>query len=253
MLFGFWNRWRRRRLLAQTRSEQFERWSEQHVRPWHRLSPSQQLHLQQTAWILFHERRFEATRGLELTDEMKWIVVSNAALMLLGVSDYYFEGVVTILIQPESFVLPQRDRWTVTHVASAGAAWQHGPLVFSWSDCQTGSPLRRHGRNVIIHEFAHHLDGLDGEMGGSIHWPTTEMTEQWDTLLANELATMQAKLNAGHRTFLDPYAATNPAEFFAVASEYFFEEPAGLWTHHREVFEMLTKFYHLDPIPDRSP
>lgn len=246
MPFGIWKRWRRRRLIARVRPEKFDRWSEQHVRPWRRLSFPQQQTLQQIAWVLFHERRFEAIRGFELTDEMKWVVASNAALMLLGVADYYFDGVVTILIQPETILLPQRDRWTVTHVASSGAAWQHGPIMFAWSDCQTGSPLRRHGRNVIIHEFAHHLDGLDGEMGGSIHWPTTELSEQWDELLANELAILKANLNAGQRPFLDPYAATSPAEFFAVVSEYFFEEPEGLFTHHRKVFEMLTNFYHLD-------
>lgn len=247
MLFGFWKRWRRRRLLAQVRPDRFDRWSAAHVRPWPRLRAAQQERLQQIAWILFHERRFEATRGLELTDEMKWVIAGNAALMLLGVSDYYFDGVPTILIQPETFVLPQKDRWTVKQVASAGAAWQHGPLVFSWADCQTGSPLRRHGRNVIIHEFAHHLDGLDGEMGGLIHWPTADLADRWHELLTKELADLQTQIRSGQRTFLDPYAATNPAEFFAVVSEYFFEDPSGLGVHHPELFEMLTKFYHLEP------
>lgn len=249
MLFRIWKQWRRGRLLARARPEQFDLWSEMHVRPWTRLSAEQQERLQRTAWVLFHERRFEAIRGFELTDEMKWVVCSNAALMLLGVTDYYFDGVVSILIQPEAFLLPQRDRWIVKHVSSAGAAWQHGPIVFSWSDCQTGSPLRRHGRNVIIHEFAHHLDGLDGEMGGSIHWPTAELSEQWDELLARELTGLQTKLNAGQRPFLDPYAATSSAEFFAVVSEYFFEDPVGLQNHHPKLFELLTMFYHFDPRP----
>jgi MtfA peptidase len=248
MPFGFWKRWKRRRILAKTRPAQVERWTQQHVRCWGRLDSSQQKRLQNAAWVIFHERRFEASRGFQLTDEMKWVVASNAALMLLGVDDYYFDGIPTILIQPETFFVPQKERWTVKHVASSGAAWQHGPIVLAWSDCQTGSPLRRSGRNVIIHEFAHHLDGLDGEMGGSIHWSTTELAERWDQLIATELDVMQSQIRLGQPVFLDPYAATNPAEFFAVASEYFFEEPRRFQTHHPALFEMLTQFYHYDPL-----
>ncbi|MBL8889090.1 MAG: zinc-dependent peptidase [Planctomycetaceae bacterium] len=248
MPFAFWKRWKRRRWSAKTRPPEFERWSNQHVRCWGRLAPDQQQRLQEIAWIMFHERHFETVRGFSVTDEMKWVVVSNAALMLLGVTDYYFDGVQTILIQPEPFILPQKDRWTIHHVASSGAAWQDGPIVLAWSDCQTGSQLRRHGRNVIIHEFAHHLDGLDGEMGGAIHWESSSEAERWDQLLAEELESLQRSLELGHRTLLDPYAATNSAEFFAVACEYFFEEPSAMREHHQELYEMLAKFYHFDPL-----
>lgn len=247
MPFRFWTRWRRQRLAARPLPAAALEWSAQHLRRWSEFSPALQQQLQATAWILFQERRFEATQGWALTDEMKWAVAINAALMLLGVRDYYFDGVQTILLQPRSFVLPQTSRWLVSHESSAGAAWQYGPIVLSWADCHIDSPLRRGGRNVIIHEFAHHLDGLDGEMGGSIQLPTRASIERWDEVLATEFARLQVALDHGQRTFLDPYAATHPAEFFAVASEYFFERPAGMLEHHPDVFELLSEFYNFNP------
>jgi Mlc titration factor MtfA (ptsG expression regulator) len=203
--------------------------------------------LQRKAWILFQERRFEASQGLVLTPEMQWTIAANAALMLLGVEDYYFDGVKTILLQPEAFAVPHRDKYVVSQVASAGAAWQFGPIVLSWADCQTGSPLRRRGRNVIIHEFAHHLDGLDGEMGGSVQMPTRELADQWDHVVADQLATLRQTIQMGQSTFLDPYAATSKAEFFAVTSEHFFEDPPGLYSYHPELFALLVHFYQTDP------
>jgi len=246
MPFRFWTRWRRQRLAARPLPPAAHEWSAQHLRRWSEFSPALQQQLQATAWILFQERRFEATQGWALSDEMKWAVAINAALMLLGVRDYYFDGVPTILLQPRSFVLPQTSRWLVSHDTSAGAAWQYGPIVLSWADCHIDSPLRRGGRNVIVHEFAHHLDGLDGEMGGSIQLPTRESIERWDEVLATEFARLQVALDHGQRTFLDPYAA-HPAEFFAVASEYFFERPSGMQEYYPEVFELLVQFYNFNP------
>ncbi len=247
MLFGFWKRRRRKRLLATPIPESLLLHLPTSVRRWREIHPQRREKLQQIAWILFHELRFEGSRGFEVTDEMKWTVTTNVALMLLGVQDYYFEGVRTVLIQPEPFELPQRGRWIVSQVSSAGAAWQFGPIVLSWADCQVNSHLRRNGRNVIVHEFAHHLDGIDGEMGGSIQLPTRELADQWNVRVAQEMEQLQRAINAGTRTFLDHYAATNPAEFFAVASEYFFERPVEMQVAHPDIYSLLTQFYHTDP------
>jgi len=247
VVFGFWRRWRRRRWLAQAPSPAEQEIVAGQVRFWRRLSPERQQRLLQTAQVLVNERHFEGSRGLQLTAEMKWTVAANAAVMLLGVDDYYFDRVTTILLQPDTFNLPQQGRWIVENVPSAGAAWQFGPIVLSWPDCQLGSYLRRGGRNVIIHEFAHHLDGIDGQMGGSIQMPTPALAEQWDEAAQRELAAMQEALQQGQRTFLDPYAASEPAEYFAVASEFFFERPAAMKKALPEIYHLLSLFYQTDP------
>ena len=247
MVWNIWKRWRRSRLTKQTIDSNYWIWAERHLARWPLWRDDIRQRLVNKAWILWNERHFETSKGLDLSDEMKWAIATNAAMMLMGVEDYFFDGVKTILLHPETFLLPQQNAWVVSHVPAAGAAWQYGPVVLSWADCLPDSPLKRQGRNVIVHEFAHHLDGIDGEMGGSITMPTVALAEQWIATAARERQTLEQATRLGHRTLLDSYAATNSAEFFAVTSEYFFERPDDLANQHAEIFSLLQKYYQTDP------
>ncbi len=192
--------------------------------------------------VLLAERTWEGCDGLSVVAEMRVAIAAQAALMLLGTRDYYFDTVSSILIFPD--VIERYDDGVVTHVV--GEAWDEGNVVLSWPEVQQ---LRggRDGTNVVIHEFAHHLDGLDGEMGGSIHFPDPNDQRRWDEIAAQEFDWLLRDLKAGRHTLFDPYAATNPAEFFAVASEAFFENPAMMRQRHPDLFQLLMRFYALDP------
>ena len=246
-MLGWWRRWGR----SGVRNRQFSesQWEIlRHQVPRIEAIPEKQMpHYQALVQVMLAEQSFEACDGLQLTEEMKLTVCGNAALMLLGVRDYYFDGVTSILLYPQSFRRKQRGRWGVQEVQNAGEAWQYGPIILSWADCNAGSPLRSHGRNVIVHEFAHHLDGIDGEMGGSVQMPDQESQREWDEVVQAELESLQRQVAHGQATFLDSYGAQNPAEFFAVASEAFIEEPAELKHHHARLFDLLARYYQFDP------
>ncbi len=248
MVFSWWRRWHRNKYREQPLTQAELAILSSQVPVFHKLQPALKNRLIQTTQVLRNEQQFEGCKGLEINDEIKLSICGNIALMLLGVEDYYFEGVTSILVFPNSFQRRHRSQWLENEVTNAGEAWQYGPIILSWADCQAGSPLRSHGRNVIIHEFAHHLDSIDGEMGGSIQMPNSESERQWHQVAAAELKELRDDVHAGRRTVLDAYGATNEAEFFAVLSEAFFEMPDQLQQTHQELYRLLTIYYQTDPL-----
>ncbi|MBC8288806.1 MAG: zinc-dependent peptidase, partial [Planctomycetes bacterium] len=130
----------------------------------------------------------------------------------------------------------------------AGEAWQSGQVMLSWEDVVTDSGNPFDGCNLVIHEFAHCLDGLDGEMGGSLTFGDSVTTRWWDEVCDSEFAALARAAERNQKTLLDHYGATNHAEFFAVASETFFEKPRQLKLEHPELFGLLLKYFRLDPI-----
>lgn len=191
--------------------------------------------------ILFGELTFEGCDGLIVNDDMRLSIIGHVATMLLGAGEYYFETVSSVLVFPH--VIERRRDGVVTRVV--GEAWNTGNVILSWDEVASTQDHNRH--NVVIHEFAHHLDGLDGEMGGSIPFTNANLQAHWESVSASEFNQLVRNVDSGRRTLLDPYGATNRAEFFAVASETFFGAPHAMATKHAELFELLAAFYCLDP------
>ncbi len=189
------------------------------------------------------ERRWEGHQDLNPTDEMRLTIAGHASLMLLGTSDYYFQSVTTILIFP---IMIKRSSNGLTMVSS-GEAWQSGGVLLSWPEVLDNG-LGRDGHNVVIHEFAHHLDGLDGEMGGSIPFAREADQQRWHEVSNREFAELVDDVQRGRPTLLDEYGAHSLAEFFAVCSECFFELPAEMHSRHPELFALMTIFYQVDPL-----
>ena len=214
----------------------------EHVPAFGRLSTDLKVRYQAAVESLINNRRWEGCDGLEVTLEMKTIVSAHAALMLLGTKSYCFESVNTILLFPGIVERRQQGRLS----GNIGEAWANGGIVLSWPDVRSIGRFRQ-GHNVVIHEFAHHLDGLDGEMGGSIPFNDVKDQASWDEVSTRELQRLVRDVNERRPTLLDPYGATNHAEFFAVACECFFESPHEMRQEHPELFRLLIRFFHLDP------
>ena len=246
-----WSRKRRRiSLLAAPWPDSWAIHVNRNVRLTWNLTDSQRQSLQNRTKIFVAEKHWEGCEGLVVTEEIKVTVAANACLMLLGVEDFYFANVQTILIYPHVFSRRQDAGHSAGGVEHrSGEAWQGGPIVLSWQDVLRGGRNEDDGKNVTVHEFAHALDGLDGEMGGNIAFDSDEDAAAWKRVVDLEYAELVEASEQNRGTLLDHYGATNQAEFFAVATETFFERPAELEREHAQLFSLLQKYYRIDPIP----
>jgi Mlc titration factor MtfA (ptsG expression regulator) len=246
-MFGWFKKRRRKKLLAQPWPEAWSLHLNRNVRLTWKLSEPEMAGLQKRTRVFVAEKNWEGCDGLVVTEEMQVTIAAQASLLLLGVEDFYFDNVRSILIFPRAFQRQVNDGGVQATQHRAGEAWQGGPIILSWQDTLTGGRNEDDGRNLVIHEFAHALDGLDGEMGGEIVFESPEDAQNWKTTIASEYKTLCLAKEQGTRTLLDHYGATNHAEFFAVASETFFEQPIRLANEHADLFVLLKKYYKVDP------
>jgi Mlc titration factor MtfA (ptsG expression regulator) len=189
-------------------------------------------------------------------DEVRVTIAAQACLLLLGRKPRYFPSLSTILVYPGAFVV-ERLRpepsgvLQETRQALSGESWSHGQVVLSWDDVLQGAADPCDGRNVVIHEFAHQLDQEKGYANGAPLLPARARYERWSRVLGDEFARLREQAAwgpaAAQAPVLDLYGATDPAEFFAVASEAFFERPGELASAHPALYAELSAYYRVDP------
>lgn len=239
---------RRKKLLSTPVPELWEETLREHV-PLYALLPVQlRANLIDKARIMVAEKIWAGSNGLQLTEEMKIVVAAQAVVLLAGDDGYLYERLPAIQLYPEFIsARPSRKReGHHGHTQLLGEAWQHGNIRFSWPAVLAGAEDPRDGDNVVFHEMAHHLDGLDGQMGGQPPLATESLQRRWP-LVTQEYRALVQDLVHDRWTWLDPYAAEKPEEFFAVVTEAFFEEPAELYEHHPELFSIFAELYRVDP------
>lgn len=198
-------------------------------------------------WFLFH-KTISGAQGLDVTSEMKMTVAVLACLPILKLGVSYLDGWSEVILYPSAFRTNhvEMDDTGVMHEqvdALSGQAWLYGPLILSWNDVAINAFGPLSGHNVVIHEIAHKLDGLNGAMNGMPPLHRSMIRQKWTQSFLSAYQDLQDRIHAGHRTWIDPYAATNPAEFFAVVSESFFTAPHLLLQHYPEVYRQLRQFY----------
>lgn len=247
-------RFRRPRLRATPLSRAHVEIIEKNVSHYHRLSSDEQETLRQHVRVFLAEKRFEGAGGLEITDEIRVTIAAQACLLLLGDprTDYY-PHLRTIIVYPSTYVAPiiqPGPGRLVTEGAQArlGEAWSHGgTLVLSWDAVKCGGCDTCDAHNVVLHEFAHVLDNEDGGMEGAPLLPSRSAYAPWARILSAEFDNLRRDLARGAPTVLRPYAAQSPAEFFAVATETFFERPIALRQHHPALYDQLRGYFNQDP------
>ena len=248
-MFDWFKRRRRDKILQNSWPDRWSSYLQSNVWQYSLLDESMLDQLQKVTRILVAEKNWEGVDGLTISEEIKVTIAGQSALMLLGVEDYYFDNVKTILVSPAPMRRKTRKGWVIDEDQyNSGEAWQGGPIVLSWSDVINDRAYPEDGQNLVIHEFAHCLDGIDGEMGGDLMFDDKSDAKRWQEVCDREYDELCHALDHGRHTFLNAYAATNKAEFFAVTSETFFEIPKPLRRRHPELFELLVKYYNLDPI-----
>jgi Mlc titration factor MtfA (ptsG expression regulator) len=219
--------------------------------PWPHLSPSEQQTLIEFTDILVHDLRWEAAQGFELTDDMRANVAAHAALLVLaldgGLAGY--RDVTSVIVHPTTIV-----RTGVHYLGDGiysdgddpviGEAFHRGPVMVSWDAAAFQSRNPERGENVLLHEFAHRLDMLDGLSDGTPPLNDEAAMTEWVRVCTSSLRTLRAHQEP---SVLRSYAATNPAEFFAVATEVFFTRAAALREENSELYGVLRSYFGQDP------
>jgi Mlc titration factor MtfA (ptsG expression regulator) len=217
-----------------------------------RLPPDLQLQLKKQVQVLIAEKPFIGCAGLVITDEMRVLIAAQAALLLLNRRAGGFANLRQVLVYPGAFIVArsQGDDTGLTHEtrrALAGESWQQGQLLLSWDDVLAGAANPDDGHNVVIHEFAHQLDQERGRANGAPWLGRRERYARWAAVLGTEFAALHERLARGEPGVIDAYAASDAAEFFAVVSEHFFEQPELLSTAHPALYAEFASYYATDP------
>lgn len=235
---------RRRRLLAEPMSAIWRRTLQEHFAHYRFLGPAQRSKLEDTARIIEAETYWEGCGGLELDDRMRILIAANAALLVLENDAGHFEHVTSVIVYPAGVVVKDTHRGDGIMAGETpilGQARFRGPIILSWSDALYGSQ-QLGARNVVLHEFAHALDMMGGVVDGTPPMPAG-LRARWADVCQHEYDTLKSHIESGMRTTIDPYGATNPAEFFAVVTEHFFEQPHVLHDAHPDLWEIFADYY----------
>lgn len=250
-MLGWWTDRKRDELRAQPFPEARAAWLHEHVALYQTLNDDERTRLHGHMQILLAEKPLDGCDGLVVTDDMRYLVAAQAALLILNLDSNYYPKLDAVLLYPAVFRSPQhrpRGGGVVEEFESSrlGESWNRGVVVLSWKDAEQGARTLD-GRNVVLHEFAHQLDQADGVADG---WPipfNPRLEKSWYRIMHEEFGEHVSRVKRRRKTRIDPYGATNPAEFFAVLTEMFFERPAILHEHHNDLYRLLQEFYQQDP------
>ncbi|NNE08042.1 MAG: zinc-dependent peptidase [Gemmatimonadetes bacterium] len=241
---------RRARLMKLPFPDEWRAILEQNLPPYDRLPPELQERLHGRIHVFLAEKNFEGCGGLALTDEIRVTIAAQACLLLLNRKPSFYPKLDSVLVYPSAYVAGAKGvfgRQRNEESVRLGESWHTGAVVLSWNDVKRGASDPRDGHNVTYHEFAHQLDQEDGSADGTPVLDHVSRYSTWAEILEAEYQDLTRRTRRGRESVLDQYGATNRAEFFAVATETFFEKPAQLKAKHPELYEELSEYYKLNP------
>jgi len=249
---------RRERLRQQPFPDAWRRILRRRVPLYRRLPPELQEQLQAHMQVFLAEKDFIGCDGLAVTEEMRVTIAALACLLILNRDTDYYPILRQILVYPSAFVvdMEESDEAGVvrsdSHVLS-GESWSQSQVVLSWEDVVEGAAVADDGYNVVIHEFAHQLDQEAGYANGAPELASRGHYARWSKVLGEEYERLRESVDAGEQSLLDDYGATDPAEFFAVLAEVFFEQPQALREENPVLYDELGRFFRVDPAAWTAP
>lgn len=252
MFFSFFKNRRRAKTLAEPFPADWMTILQEQVGHYAVLSTSDQQKLRNAVQIMIAEKEWEGCRGLEITDAMRVTISAFAGILILGLDDYYFDDVEEVLVYPTSFEVKEEQSLGGSatlegEIDALGESQHRGPVRLSWEEVSANSLQPGYGENLVFHEFAHKLDKLNGEMDGTPNLPTDALAKRWAKIMNDEYRKLQRAERRQQETLLDPYGATNPAEFFAVATECFFDAPQAMRQEYPPLYEIFREYFRQDP------
>lgn len=215
-----------------------------------------QMQLKKHMQVFIAEKSFLGCAGLRITEEMRVVIAAQACLLILNRATDYYANVRQILVYPGAFFV---NRTSLDYAgvqqenrqALSGESWSQGQIILSWQDTVEGAVVPDDGRNVVIHEFAHQLDQENGVARGAPPpnlGDTNYDARRWSQVFRAAFDQLQSEVDNGVQGLLNHYGAQDPAEFFAVVSEVFFEQPLELATEYPALYQELSAYYKVDPV-----
>lgn len=202
--------------------------------------------------VFLHDKQFIGCAGQQINDEIRVTIAAQACLLILNRSNNPYQDLNSVLVYPSTFVATREIRddlglVSTNHIALLGESWSQGKVILAWDNVEIGVRNLHDGRNVVLHEFAHQLDNESGAHNGAPLLLTRGAYKSWAHVFSEEFEELQREAARGKKSLIDHYGATNPAEFFAVTTETFFERPEKMRSNHLELYRELVNFYGIDP------
>ncbi len=243
--------WRQKQILSKPFPPSWQSTIDQRLPFFQKLTASEQGQLKDMVKLFIAGKTFYGCDGLEMNDEIRVTIAAEACLLLLNRKTGIYPRLKHILVYPYAF-RAGHDRHSPDGTVDTsergllGESWHYGKIILSWDDVDKGIRNFQDGQNVVLHEFSHQLDSESGSANGAPVLHSNSYTT-WANILSKEFEELNKDFSNHHKSVMDYYGATNPAEFFAVATETFFEKPEKLKEKHPELFEVLRKYYALNP------
>ncbi len=254
-LFNWISNNRRKKLTEAPFPDSWEAIITRNVAHYCMLDSAEQAHMRALIQVFIAEKIWEGGGGLELDDEIRVTISAQACLLVLGLPHNFYSNVLSIIVYPSTVVPPQRKLGIFENSFAPvgiqhpilGQAFQQGPIIIVWDAALHGGRYPELGHNVIYHEFAHKLDMLDGAADGTPPLRDTAAYRNWVTVCTREYLRLKHDAENGVESFLDAYGATNEAEFFAIATEQFFNQSVQMIKHTPDLYNVLKEYYRQDP------
>ena len=251
----WWHAYRQRQVLAHPFPASWRKVLQRRVPLLRRMPVDLQLQLKKRIQLFIAEKAFIGCAGLQVTQEMRVVIAAQACLLILNRSMQHYAHLRQILVYPGAFAIQRTviDGAGVHHdqrQVLSGESWEQGQVILSWQDTLDGAAVVDDGRNVVLHEFAHQLDQENGAAQGAplpAAGDTQHSPQRWKQVLSQAYADLQSQLQRGEQGLFNHYGAQSPAEFFAVATEVFFEQAAQMVQHYPALYDELRGYYKVDP------
>lgn len=245
-------RWRLQRALSRPLPGDGLRILQNNIPIYQRMPLELQQQLQRLVVQFLFQKKFVGCDGLEVSDEMRYTIAGQACLLLLNRHTKVYPELHTILVYPTEFVVARNETGpggvvTPTENGLLGESWGDGRVILAWDHVQRGAADWTDGHNVVLHEFAHQLDSESGAANGAPFLGNVSSYRSWAQVLSRDFADLRHDAIYRQQSVLDHYGATNPAEFFAVATETFFEKPYQMAERHAELYDEFQRYYRVDP------
>jgi Mlc titration factor MtfA (ptsG expression regulator) len=260
VLFDWLKTRRRRKLLEKTFPAAWDAVLREEVRLFGLLTSDEQAKVRGYVQVFVAEKNWEGCGGLKLTDEMKVVIAAQVGLLVLSFKPPpYFDKVLSILVYPNGYVAPRqsvvRGGLVIEEDSERlGEAWYRGPVIVTWTEALASARRENDGRNIVFHEFAHQLDMLNGRhVDGTPPMESHVQLRRWTETMNRHYRQLVEDCRQGRRTILDCYGAVSIVEFFAVATETFFERPTAMQTHLPPLYDVFREFYRQDPAAREQP